>query len=153
MKNINNKSGFTLIEIIVVLIIIGVLACIAMPNLFTNIQKSKGAEAVASFGAMKASVEACGMKHPQNGYGGCLLDASQVGVVGNFTYCFNDNTGDAYACKNGGNGGAWNTSYSIVAFGLAANNFTPANDYIVYSVTSFGGTGTCTGYGAFSGVC
>jgi type IV pilus assembly protein PilA len=59
MKNINNKSGFTLIEIIVVLIIIGVLASIALPNLFSNIPRSKASTALASADAYKTVLETC----------------------------------------------------------------------------------------------
>lgn len=50
MINFNNKSGFTLIEIVVVLVIVGVLAAIALPNLFSNIQKSRGGSGLDNLG-------------------------------------------------------------------------------------------------------
>ena len=59
MHRLNNKSGFTLIEIIVVLIIIGVLASIALPNLFSNIPRSRAATALASADAYKTVLESC----------------------------------------------------------------------------------------------
>jgi prepilin-type N-terminal cleavage/methylation domain-containing protein len=59
MRKFNNKSGFTLIEIIVVLIIIGILAAIALPNIFGNIQKSKGSQALTQMDEDKAALESC----------------------------------------------------------------------------------------------
>jgi prepilin-type N-terminal cleavage/methylation domain-containing protein len=59
MKKFNKKSGFTLIEIIVVLIIIGVLVSIALPNLFSNIPRAQGATALASADAYKTVLETC----------------------------------------------------------------------------------------------
>jgi len=58
---INKKSGFTLIEIIVVLIIVGVLASIALPRLFSTIELSRSAEALTNLGLTRRSVERCDM--------------------------------------------------------------------------------------------
>ena len=48
MRMGNNKSGFTLLEILVVIIIVGVLASVAMPQLFRNVERSRATEALES---------------------------------------------------------------------------------------------------------
>ncbi len=62
MRMGNNKSGFTLLEILVVIIIVGVLASVAMPQLFRNVERSRATEALASLGATKRSIEGCAMQ-------------------------------------------------------------------------------------------
>jgi len=65
MKTLNNnKSGFTLIEIIVVMIIVGILAAVALPNLFSNVVKSKGSAAIASMDGVKTAVEQWATQNP-----------------------------------------------------------------------------------------
>ncbi len=54
-----NKSGFTLLEIIIVIIIVGVLASLALPRFFSTVEYSRSTEALSSLGAVRQSLERC----------------------------------------------------------------------------------------------
>ncbi len=54
-----NKSGFTLLEIIIVIIIIGILASIALPKFFKTVEFSRGQEALTNLGTVRQAMERC----------------------------------------------------------------------------------------------
>ena len=54
----NNSKGFTLIELMIVVAIIGILAAIAIPNFLKYQCKAKQSEAKANLGAMRVGQEA-----------------------------------------------------------------------------------------------
>ncbi|HOW36251.1 MAG TPA: prepilin-type N-terminal cleavage/methylation domain-containing protein [Candidatus Omnitrophota bacterium] len=58
MKRKGN-AGFTLLEIIVVIIIISVLASLALPRFFKTVEYSRSAEALANLSTIRQSVERC----------------------------------------------------------------------------------------------
>lgn len=59
IKFVNGVKSFTLIEIIVVLVILGVLTAIALPNFFSWIKKAQAGEAILTLSTIKNDVEAC----------------------------------------------------------------------------------------------
>jgi MSHA pilin protein MshA len=59
MKRFNQRGGFTLIEIIIVVVILGILAAVALPRLTENINKSKAAEAFQVGAATGRAFDRC----------------------------------------------------------------------------------------------
>ncbi len=143
MKNFNYKksacflqhSGFTLIEIVVVLIIVGILAAIALPNLFNNVNRSRGSEAIAALGPDKDMVEGCIMGHPGSELASCAVTFTPTA---HFTYWFSQ------ALVNASSGG----NYSIQAV-----NTTTAANTVTLSKATVNSALTCAGAGNYVGVC
>jgi prepilin-type N-terminal cleavage/methylation domain-containing protein len=138
MSKINNKSGFTLIEIIVVLIIVGILASIALPSLFSNVARSRVAEGLAGLSTYKSQTEGCVQAHYPSGLTSCtwaLLNLA--GTSGNFNYTFTTAP-----------------SNSTYAYAIQAVNITYPGDTVTLTRAA-GATGgyTCLGAGNYTGAC
>jgi len=55
MNRFYKKKGFTLLELMIVVIIVGILASLAMPRFITAVNKAKEAEAKAILGTIRSS--------------------------------------------------------------------------------------------------
>jgi len=57
MKNlINNQKGFTLVELMIVIVIVGILAAVAIPIYQSNVDKAKMSECDAALGTIRTSL-------------------------------------------------------------------------------------------------
>lgn len=81
MKRMNNRSGFTLLEIIIVIIIIGVLASLALPRMFAMTENAKSVEALNAFKTIRGGMDMCYMMN-NNLYDGPTSDCNTWAVIG-----------------------------------------------------------------------
>lgn len=97
----HNQQGFTLIELMIAIAIVGILAAIAVPSYLTYTQKARFSEVVMATGPFKAAVDLCGQT-----------------------------TSALTACANGQNGvpAAAGASGQVASVAVAANGTVTATD-------------------------
>ncbi|MDQ5978375.1 MAG: ral secretion pathway protein [Verrucomicrobiota bacterium] len=112
------QGGFTLVEIMVVVVIIGLLAALAIPAFQRNQRASQNARAVNDFRIFAQAFEVYNTQNgswPPNAAAGVV----PVGMSGDFKT-------DSWTAPRTSLGGRWNWDFSNAAFtaGVSISNFT-----------------------------
>ncbi len=116
------QSGFTLIELMIVVAIVAILAAVALPAYQNYTKKAKMTELVAATGAAKTAVEVCVQT---KGVSSCAAGTAGTGIPG---------AAPSPAVSTGveltGSGGGTSTSYTLTATVKDATTLSPlpAND-------------------------
>lgn len=122
MKNIlNNKKGFTLIELMIVVAIIGILAAIAIPN-FMNYQcKAKQSEAKSNLGNIRSMEEAYYAEYDT--YAGVATVGFETkGGAGRYTYTLTTGNTTGYTATATATINTQADNWSINSTGTLTNN-------------------------------
>ncbi len=117
---LQSKTGFTLLEIIIVIIIVGVLASLALPRFFSTVEFSRSTEALSSLSAIRQSMERCFLANSGT-YSGCTIGSLDLMDPGtspgaHFSYAVSGATGTGYtltARRNGTDGGNSTSTITI----------------------------------------
>ena len=72
-----NKKGFTMIELLIVVLIVGILSAVALPNYRKSIEKAKTVEASVT---SKALLEAAIMYATEHRFEGCPVDFNNLDI-------------------------------------------------------------------------
>jgi type IV pilus assembly protein PilE len=100
MNQPKQKKGFTLLEIIIVIVIAAILMSLALPRFFRTVEYSRSAEAFMIMSSLRNSVERCYVAN--NGtYVGCTVASIDFDVPNgdpgtHFTYSITGQTATAY---------------------------------------------------------
>ena len=144
MKNKRTESGFTLIELMIVVAIIGILASLALPAYSNYTQKAKFSETIVAMGPAKSAIDIC------------------YQVEGSLSAC--DTAGEIGVTISDLNGGDYVTSVTVTGNALITgtstvdNGATPAVKYTAVMTPTANTNGTAltwamSGTGCARGWC
>jgi MSHA pilin protein MshA len=111
LQGIAEEAGFSLIELVMVIVILGILAGVAIPRFLTLRDEARNAKADGSIGAMRTAVSSyysetaatlsSGATFPASMTTAMFADATMPTFDSPYTYSYNSSTGVVLKQTNG----------------------------------------------------
>ena len=83
----NKNSGFTIIELVVVLVIIGILSALALPQYIKTVERSRQSEALTNLGAIRGAQMRYYLENANytDSFNNLDIDDTSIGTYFNYT--------------------------------------------------------------------
>ena len=134
-KLLSKKEGFTLIELMIVVAIIGILAAIAIPAFVNYVKRSKTSEAGSN---LKAMFQGAAAYYEQENWGNTMVAPGSAAAAS--THCVVPSAAASWTASDQKYVVDWDSE----AASYQAINFAPADPlYFEYNITSDPAAGVC----------
>jgi type IV pilus assembly protein PilE len=126
----NSHNGFTLVELLVVVVIIGILSAIVIPNYTDYVRRSTVQEAFATLSEQKIAMERFYQSNRNYGDSSQTVPCAHDGTANRITFTV-ANSKFAFSCALTGASGSENQAFVITATG--ASGAAVGHDYTINS--------------------
>ncbi|MBB3221387.1 type IV pilin protein [Pseudoduganella umbonata] len=120
----NAQPGFTLIEVLVTIVIVGILSAAAIPAYTDHVIRSRTAEAFTALGAAQANAEQFWSN--TRSYADYHRSSAFPAATANFTYALSNATASTYTITATGRAKMAGFTYTIDQNGTRATTATPS---------------------------
>lgn len=109
----NVQQGFTLLELMIAVAIIGIIASIAVPNYIDYVKKGKASEATSNLADLRIKMEQCFQDNRNYTAAACAAFCAPTSSTSNFTYACSGVTPTTYTITATGAGSMTGFSFDV----------------------------------------